>query len=147
MAKRKTTNKSTKTAKAASPKSKRTSPKKKVEDLQVADGKDSMAESVEEVKNLEKLLGVQQSNPFGTTSPEILEERMDEMTITDLQALAVNAGILPSGNKLALKNKIKKAFLSHGGAGAGYNIGWQRPLVDPTSQAAKDILKISREHF
>ena len=69
------------------------------------------------------------------------------MTLTDLQGLAVNVGILPSGNKLGLKTKIMKAFKSHGGAGAGYNIGWQRPLIDPSSQAAADILKISREGF
>ena len=44
--------------------------------MQVADGKDSMAESVEEIKDLEQLLGVQQTNPFRTTSEEILTERM-----------------------------------------------------------------------
>ena len=115
--------------------------------MQVADGKDSMAQSIEEVKDLEQLLGVQQSNPFRTTSEAVLTERMNEMTLTDLQGLAVNVGILPSGNKLSLKTKIMKAFKSHGGAGAGYNIGFQRPLVDPSSQAAEDILKISREGF
>ena len=61
--------------------------------------------------------------------------------------MAVQVGILPSGNKLSLKTKITKAFKSHAGAGAGYNIGWQRPLVDPSSQAAADILKISQEGF
>ena len=115
--------------------------------MQIADGKDSMAKSVEEVKDLESLLGVKQSNPFRTTSEAVLTEKMGEMTLADLQAMAVNVGILPSGNKLNLKNKIMRAFKSHGGAGAGYNIGWQRPLVDPSSQAAKDILRISRENF
>jgi len=118
-----------------------------VQELSVADGKDSMASSIDEVKSLEDLLGVQQSNPFRTTSEAILTERMDEMTLTDLQGMAIKVGILPSGNKLSLKTKIMKAFKSHGGAGAGYNIGYQRPLVDPSSQAAKDILKISRENF
>lgn len=122
-------------------------PKPTLEDMKVADGKDSLAKSVEEVKDLEELLGVQQSNPFRTTSAAILEERMGEMTLTDLQGLAVQVGILPSGNKLGLKTKIMKAFKSHGGAGAGYNIGYQKPLVDPSSQAAADILKISREGF
>jgi len=115
--------------------------------MQVADGKDSMAQSIDEVKDLEQLLGVQQSNPFRTTSEAVLTERMNEMTLTDLQGLAINVGILPSGNKLNLKTKIMKAFKSHGGAGAGYNIGFQRPLVDPGSKAADDILKISREGF
>ena len=82
-----------------------------------------------------------------TTSEAVLTERMNEMTLTDLQSMAIGVGILPSGNKLNLKTKIMKAFKSHGGAGAGYNIGFQKPLVDPTSKAAEDILKISREGF
>lgn len=141
MAKRKITSSKKKTNKPA--------PKKanSLEAMQIADGKDSMAKSVEEVKDLESLLGVKQSNPFRTTSEAVLTEKMGEMTLADLQAMAVNVGILPSGNKLNLKNKIMRAFKSHGGAGAGYNIGWQRPLVDPSSQAAKDILRISRENF
>ena len=146
MAKRKTTTKAKKTTKTKSAR-KPQAPKQDISEMQVTDGKDSMAQSIEEVKDLEQLLGVQQSNPFQTTSTEILTERMNEMTLTDLQGMAIKVGILPSGNKLNLKNKIMKAFKSHGGAGAGYNIGYQRPLVDPSSQAAQDILKISREGF
>lgn len=143
MKRKKVTNKQTK--RKSSPR--KSASTKKVEDLKVADGQDSMASSIEEVKNLEDLLGVKQSNPFRTTSGKVLEERMQEMTLTDLQALAINVGILPSGNKLSLKNKIRKAFKSHGGAGAGYNIGYQKPIVDPSSDAAAEILKISRENF
>ncbi len=146
MAKKKTNTTSGKSAQGKSTR-KPGRPKKDIDELQVADGKDTMAQSIDEVKDLEQLLGVQQSNPFRTTSEAVLTERMNEMTLTDLQALAINVGILPSGNKLGLKTKIMKAFKSHGGAGAGYNIGYQRPLVDPSSQAAEDILKISRENF
>lgn len=146
MAKKKSNTTPRKTTKAKSTR-KPKAPKKDINSMQVADGKDSMAQSIEEVKDLEQLLGVQQSNPFRTTSEAVLTERMNEMTLTDLQGLAINVGILPSGNKLSLKTKIMKAFKSHGGAGAGYNIGFQRPLVDPGSKAAEDILKISREGF
>lgn len=141
MAKRKSTSTNKKAVKAASPKA------DKLKDLKIADGKSGMAKDIQEVKDLEHLLGVKQSNPFRTTSEAVLTERMGEMTLADLQALAVNVGILPSGNKLNLKNKIMRAFKSHGGAGAGYNVGWQRPLVDPSSDAAKEILRISRENF
>lgn len=113
----------------------------KIESLNVADGKSD----IEKIKNLEDLLSVKQSNPFGTTSKAVLEEKMNEMTLTDLQTFAVKIGILPSGNKLSLKNKISRAFKSHAGAGSGYNIGYNQPLVDPSSNAAEEILKISRE--
>lgn len=120
-----------------------TQKKKEVNDLQIADGK----KDIEEIKNLEDLLGVKQTNPYGTTSEAVLEERMNEMTLTDLQTFAIRVGILPSGNKLTLKNKIKKSFKSHAGAGAGYNVGYSKPLVDPSSKQAEEILKISREGF
>ena len=119
----------------------------KLEALNVADGKRTEETDLEKIKDLEELLGVKQSNPFRTTSEGVLKERMDGMTLADLQGLAIQVGILPSGNKLNLKTKINKAFKSHAGAGAGYNIGWQRPLVDPSSDAAAEILKISREGF
>tara|TARA_R100000008_G_C3534001_1_gene140911 strand:+ start:131 stop:667 length:537 start_codon:yes stop_codon:yes gene_type:complete len=110
--------------------------------MEVADGKKS---DIEKMKDLEDLLGVKQTNPFGTTSLAVLEENMDGMGLSDLQALAVRIGILPSGNKLSLKNKIKRQFKSHPGAGAAYHIGFQKPLVDPGSPEAKKILKILNE--
>jgi hypothetical protein len=125
-------------AKKNKPTSKKT---KKIESLNVADGKSD----IEKIKNLEDLLSVKQSNPFGTTSKAVLDEKMNEMTLTDLQTFAVKIGILPSGNKLSLKNKISRAFKSHAGAGSGYNIGYNQPLVDPSSNAAEEILRISRE--
>ena len=128
--------------------SKKTSAKKNVkgsenllDNLRVADGKTD----IEKIKSLEGLLGVQQTNPFRTTSEAILQERMREMTLTDLQSFAVRLGMMPSGNKLSLKTKITRAFKSHPGAGAAYNIAFQRPLVDPSSKEAEDILRISRE--
>lgn len=125
----------------SSKKTKATKKKDKVENLQVADGKND----IEKIKNLEDLLGVKQTNPFGTTNKEVLEERMHEMTLTDLQTFAIKVGILPSGNKLSLKNKILRSFKSHAGAGSGYNIGYNQPLVDPSSKTAEEILKISKE--
>jgi hypothetical protein len=144
MAAKKTPKRTTKAtiAKKAAPRA-----KKKIEDMQVTDGKITLANDVKEIKDLENLLNVQQFNPFKTTNTAVLKSRMDEMTLTDLQTMAIEVGILPSGNKLGLKNKILKAFKSHAGAGTGYNIGFQRPLVDPSSDAAAKILKISQEPF
>jgi len=131
---------SSKPAKKSTPKK---SAVKKVKDLKVADGRTDL----EKVKDLEELLSVKQVNPFGTTNKEVLEEKMQEMTLTDLQTFAIKIGILPSGSKLSLRNKLLRAFKSHAGAGAGYNTGFNKPLVDPKSKAAAEILKISQEGF
>ena len=119
------------------------SPAKKVKDLKIADGRTDL----EKVKDLEELLSVKQVNPFGTTNKEVLQEKMDEMTLTDLQTFAIKVGILPSGSKLSLKNKLLRAFKSHAGAGTGFNTGFNKPLVDPNSKNAAEILKISQEGF
>jgi len=116
---------------------------KQVEDLKVVDGKSDK----EKIQDLEQILGVKNANPFGTHSEEELVERMNGMTITDLQTFGIKVGILPSGNKMILKNKILKAFKTHEGAGMGYNIGYSQPMLDPNSEAAKNILKISQEGF
>lgn len=115
--------------------------KTKVEEMKVADGRSD----IEKIKDLESLLSVKQVNPYGTTNAAVLTETMNEMTLTDLQTFAIKVGILPSGNKLSLKNKLMKSFKSHAGAGAGYNIGYSKPLIDPNSEAAKEILRISSE--
>ena len=129
--------------KAVSSKPTKKSTVKKVKDLKIADGRTDL----EKVKDLEELLSVKQVNPFGTTNKEVLEEKMQEMTLTDLQTFAIKIGILPSGSKLSLRNKLMRAFKSHAGAGAGYNTGFNKPLVDPKSKAAAEILKISQEGF
>ena len=85
--------------------------------LQVADGKSD----IEKMKDLEEVLGVKQTNPFGTTSLAVLEETINDMGLSDLQAFAVRIGLLPSGNRLHLKNRIKKEFRAHPGAGAAYH--------------------------
>ena len=110
--------------------------------MQIADGKTD----IEKIKDLEALLGVEQVNPFGTTSIKVLEAKLGEMGLSDLQTFAVQVGILPSGNKITIKNRIKKAFQSHPGAGAAYHIGFEQPLVDPDSAQAKNILKILNEN-
>ena len=114
-----------------------------MEDLKVVDGKTDK----KKVKDLEEILGVRNANPFGTHSEEELKERMNGMTITDLQTFGIKVGILPSGNKMILKNKILKAFKTHEGAGMGHNVGYTKPMIDPNSETAKNILKISQEGF
>ena len=116
--------------------------KEAFDQLQIADGKKEPESDIEKMKNLEDLLGVKQTNPFGTTSVAVLEEKMGAMGLSDLQAMAVKIGILPSGNKLSLKNKIKRQFKSHPGAGSAYHIGFQKPLVDPNGPEADEILRI-----
>jgi len=124
---------------------KKNTPKKKVEALQVADG---MTKEITKIRELETILGTAEVNAFGTNSMEVLEDNIKGLTLTDLQTFAVKVGVLPSGNKTNLKNKIIKAFRETPGAGAGYNIGaMTKPIVDPSSKVGKAALKAIGDLF
>jgi len=105
MSKKKTTKKNVKASEASKK-------REKLEGLQQTTGKDYEAK-VNEARELEKILGFAKANPFNATSEEDLERSFSDMNLTDLQTLAVKAGVFPSGNKTVLKNKLRKNFQSH----------------------------------
>lgn len=115
---------------------------KKLDNLKLADGK---AEAVKKIKELEEILGMPTVNPFGTRSIGVFEGKMDEMNLSDLQALAVRVGLFPGGSRLNLKNKLKKAFYSTPGAGAGVDVGYSKPIADPNSPEGKKLIRLMQE--
>lgn len=123
-------------------KNKRTPKKKKTSKLDSVSrttGK-SYDQTVERAKELEQILGIHKMNPFKTTDPRILEEKMSGMNLTDLQAFAVKAGVFPSGNARVLKNKLRKAFKALGGSGTVQLT--EKPFVDPKDPNNKDIVDL-----
>jgi len=106
------------TAKKESPKG---SPKDKLDSLNYIDGKST----VEQIKDLENLVGIRETNPYGTTSLDVLTARFSDMNMWELQEFAVKVGVFPSGNRTVLKNKLTKEFLA-------YNKGKGRHIVLPS---------------
>lgn len=107
----------------------------KLASLNYIDGK----HTVEQIKELEELVGIKESNPYGTTSLDVLEARMSEMNMWELQEFAVKVGVFPNGTRAALKGKLSKEFQS-------YNQGKGRHIVLPSAQSvgshlSKDQLK------
>ena len=78
----------------------------KLDSLNLSDGK----LEVEKVRELEQLLGVDQVNAFKTNNLDVFQDNLSEMSLTDLQRLAAEAGVFPGGNKMALKNRLLKEF-------------------------------------
>lgn len=103
----KTTNKK----RAASKASKKASDT--LQNLKITNGK-SYQQDVDRVRKLEKLLEVNQTNPFGTSDIRIFQQNLSEMNLTDMQAIAVRAGVFPNGNQTLLKQKLIKAFEAEG---------------------------------
>lgn len=94
------------------------------------DGKAAAASEIEKIRDLENLLRPNIENPFGTDNQEKFEEDLASMNLTDLQSLAVSAGVFPSGNKTTLKNKLKKEFHAVVVGGKGRSFQVTKPMID-----------------
>ncbi len=106
-------------------KAKKTTPKKaKLDNLDFADGKKE--DKIQKARELEELVGLNEVNPYGTSIAAVFEEKLAEMTVVDLQELAVTVGVFPSGTKTSLKNKLLKAFRD-------YQRGSSSFIVPPSS--------------
>jgi len=95
-----------KSVRARKPKSK----KEKLDKLTQTNGKVYEDEDIKKTRKLEEILDVAVTNPFGTSSVKVFEENLANMNLSEMQEVAVRAGIFPSGNQTMLKNKLKKAF-------------------------------------
>ena len=101
--------------------------------------------SDKEKKNapIDELLGFQQKNHFGTTNAAAFENSLENMTLSELQAMAVNASVFPSGTKMSLKNKLKKAFKQFMALNGRTPVPQAtKASIDPNSEAAKKFLEI-----
>lgn len=107
--------------------------------VEFSDGKKTQAKD----PDINDLLGFKEKNHFGSSNAAELEDKLESFNLAELQAMAVSASIFPSGTKLSLKNKIKKAFkqyLAHNG---------RTPIprksessLGPDSDAAKKFIEI-----
>lgn len=67
----------------------------------------------DKVIELEKILGVQEVNPFKTTEPQVFEDRLADMNYSEMQALAMRVGLSPYLQKPQLKKALFKEFKSY----------------------------------
>ena len=140
---RKTIKKTKTKAKAATrKKAVRKKPQPKVESLNYADGKAS--DEAKGAQDIEELLGHQTANPFNTMYLASFEDDLSQMNLSQMQELAVNASIFPSGNKSGLKNKLLKEFKTRfGSQGAPrHQSSMEKPIVDPKSDVAREVQRI-----
>jgi len=115
-----------------------------LKDLNQTTGK-TYEQNLEYVKKLEEILEVRKSNPYGTNDARIFEENMAGMSLTELQEVAVRAGVFPSGNRTILKNKLTKAFKSEN-LGTNVVIDNGPPFeLDPNNPKHKKLIEILEE--
>ena len=115
-----------------------------LEEFDVTDGKDrtSKEKHIEETKELEELLGVNQCNPYQTLSKEVFEDRISNASVTELTELAVRVGVTPAKNISLLKKDLIKSFDIFA---TRHNVsvqGQAKPIIDPSSPDYESAVKL-----
>ena len=87
--------------------------KKNLDEFDVTDGKERGKDDAKEEKELDDLLGGPQMNPYGTLSKEVLQERLDSSSASELKDLANRVGIPMETNSDLLKQSLLKSFESY----------------------------------
>lgn len=114
-----------------------TTKKTKSKKMEIADGRSEL----EAAENLESLIGIAKKDPFQMANGSDFESSLAGMNLTEMQELAVKAGIFPSGTKTTLKNKLLKEFKARS-MGKYKKSTVEKPSIDPNSQAAGDLLDL-----
>lgn len=128
--------------KSANSKKGQNKPAKKITEF--SDGKNHIEEEAGYARSLEDMIGRKRKSPFGAQSLEEFERNLANMQLTQMQELAVKAGVFPSGTKITLKSKLIKAYRQQA-QGASKVVQVTKPIVEPGSQKEKDILKILKK--
>ena len=94
-------------------------------------------------KSIESILQTRTAGPFEAESISDFKDNLEGMTLTEMQELAVKAGVFPSGTKITLKSKLVKAFSQHS-QGSTNVVQVTRPIVDPDSEQGKAFLRLTK---
>ena len=123
---------------------KKTPSKAKKQVTQFADGRESIADRETKAKTIESLLEVKSRDPFHVASGEQFEDAVSSMGLTELQEVAVQAGVFPSGTKATLKNKLTKEYQNRNQGIYGTQ-GSTQTILESKSERAKKLLKLLNE--
>ena len=123
--------------------------KKHLEEFDVTDGKDRSEKEkrIEEVKELEDLLGMPQMNPYGTLHRDVLRKRLDGCNASELTDLAARVGIPRERNMNLLRKSLLKSFDFYV---QKHNVtvqGTAKPILDPSSPDYESAVKLFKDGF
>jgi hypothetical protein len=123
-------------------KSKKTS---ELDNLNFADGKVHEDPDIAKVRELEKALGIEKANPFGTTNLEVFKEKLSEMTLIDMQNMCEKIGIFASGSRMDIKSKLLREFKSTNKGSISMMVENPTLQLDPDNPEHQKVIKILGE--
>lgn len=119
--------------------------KSELDNLNLADGKVHVDPDIEKVKQLEEILGIKKLNPFGTSNLEVFQERLNEMTIVDMQHMCEKIGIFASGSRQQIREKLLREFKSTSKGSISMLVQNPSLILDPNNPKHQKTIKILRE--
>ena len=119
--------------------------KSDLDNLILADGKKIEDPDITKIKEMEEILGIKKSNPFGTSNLEIFKEKLTEMTLIDLQRMCEKIGIFASGSRQDIKEKLVREFKSTNKGSISMLVQNPAIILDPNNPKHKKTLKILGE--
>lgn len=111
----------------------------------MVDGKNRTEEQIQKTKELEELIGIAQSNPFGTIDKDVFDRKLEDMTRTDLDNLCIRCGFPPAHTTKETKAKLRKEFNVFARRHGSNIPGQMTPGVDVNSQSGKEVVKLLEE--
>ena len=118
--------------------------KESLEEFDVTDGKarDDKKTAIEKTRELEKLLGIQQCNPYQTISREVFADRLANASVVELTELAIRVGVTPAKHTNLLRKDLQKSFdifvQQHNVTVAGH----AEPIIKPDSPNYDSAVKL-----
>ena len=112
-----------------------------LEKLNLVDGKVT-EDRIKDLKDLENLLGIRKSNPFGTTDFATFRDSLNEMSSTDMKKIFDKIGLFPSGSRQQLKERLLREFKSTNQGVLAHQTENPQFNLDPSNPNHKKLLKI-----
>jgi len=134
------------TKKAVASKKRATKKQSTLDSLRYSSGKIEDG-TIEKIQEIEEILGVKDVNNFGTNDINVLEAQMKEMNLADLQNLCGKVRLFASGNKVQLKDKLRKEFSRTTKGQRTIALQQERSVCHPEHPAHNEAKKILSEGF
>lgn len=109
-------------------------------------GLNKTPEYSKKMKELEFVLGVDRVSPFGTNELDLFENKLKDMMVSDMQAIARRIGVNPYLDKVALRNSLIREFKLYAKGNMRSVMPEATPVIvlddnNPKHRALKDILR------
>jgi len=119
--------------------------KQKLENLSLINGRIEDPDIIK-LKEIEDMIGLRPRNLFGTKDFETFRKNLDQLTQTDLEALAHKVGLFASGSREILKSKLLREFKLVTKGQSGISI--QKPVLvlDPSNAKHAEMIAILNDN-